>query len=128
MSTVSQRALERAADAAVLGGSTARAVARVRTAIDHVDAQAQPARAALLYERLARLLSESGETEASLAVPRAPVTRIPAQPSPERAQVSGRRDLENELGDLTGGRRANERGALRSGAFVDNHGPAWARY
>ncbi|MGH9280780.1 MAG: helix-turn-helix transcriptional regulator [Acidimicrobiales bacterium] len=81
--------LQRAADTALLAGPAARATAlvRVRDALDHLDADTDPARAALVRERLARLLSESGEAEASLAASRAAVDLMPTQPSAERAQV-----------------------------------------
>ncbi|MFP5319499.1 MAG: helix-turn-helix transcriptional regulator [Acidimicrobiia bacterium] len=81
--------LQRAADAAVLAGATARATTLVGGALDELDVGTEPARAALLHERLARLLSERGETEASLAASRLAVSLMPDEPCAERAQVIG---------------------------------------
>ena len=79
--------LQRAADAAVLAGETKRAIALVRGALDELAASPQPARAAALHERLARLLWRSGDGEASLEASREAVALMPAEPSAERAQI-----------------------------------------
>ncbi len=79
--------LERSADAAVLVGANKRAVALVRCALDELDATENPARAALLHWRLARVLWTNGDGEASLVAHHAAVALMPAEPSAERALI-----------------------------------------
>jgi len=79
--------LERAADAAMLAGATERAVALVGAALDCLDAGPEPARGAILCERLSRLLWTSGDGEGSLAASRKAVALMPAERSAERARI-----------------------------------------
>jgi DNA-binding CsgD family transcriptional regulator len=79
--------LERSADAAVLAGANRRAVALVRLALDELDANQDPARAAMLHWRLARVLWTNGDGDASLVAHHAAVALMPAEPSAERALI-----------------------------------------
>jgi DNA-binding CsgD family transcriptional regulator/tetratricopeptide (TPR) repeat protein len=76
-----------AAELASQTGAAPRAVELVRRAIE-LAGESDPLRAALLHERLARYLHESGRTEAALAACERVVELVPAEPpSPERAQA-----------------------------------------
>jgi len=79
--------LERCADAAVLAGDSKRAVTLVRGALDELDATKEPARAALLHWRLARVLWTIGDPQASLDAHHAAVALMPAEASAERALI-----------------------------------------
>jgi DNA-binding CsgD family transcriptional regulator/tetratricopeptide (TPR) repeat protein len=76
-----------AAELAGQTGATPRAVELTRRAIELVG-EGDPARAALLHERLGRHLHASGRGDAALAALERAVALVPAQPpSPERAQA-----------------------------------------
>ena len=79
--------LERCADAAVLAGADKRAVVLLRWALDELDASEDPARAALLQWRLARVLWTNGDPQASLDAHHAAVALMPAEASVERALI-----------------------------------------
>ena len=79
--------LERCADAATLAGQTKRAIALVRSALGDVDAASDPARAALLHWRLARLLWNSSDGTGALSAHHQAVALMPTAPSPERAMI-----------------------------------------
>ena len=74
--------------AAYLAGDDLRGVAHRREAVRAVDAKADPRRAGLLMEQLARSLYVTGEIAGSLDSYRAAVATIPPEPpSSERARV-----------------------------------------
>jgi DNA-binding CsgD family transcriptional regulator len=79
--------LKHASDAAGLAGDHARASALVRAALAEVDEAADPANAGVLYERLGRHLSQTGQPGALDAYQTA-VRLVPAEPpSAYRARV-----------------------------------------
>ena len=82
-------------------GEGSRAVALLREALVHVDADADPLRAAGLYERVGNFLRVGGEAEESFAAFDRAVELLPAHPSVERARVlQTRAGVEMLLGDL----------------------------
>jgi DNA-binding CsgD family transcriptional regulator len=85
-------ALERAAEAAVLAGQYERAVALGREALASVDADAEPARAGHLLERLRWFLWEAGDRAGARAAVDAALSLIPEDPpSAARARALGQR-------------------------------------
>ena len=79
--------LRHAAAAANHAGETARSVALVQQAIAEVDAEAEPPRAAFLYERLGHYLRLAGETEPSFQAYHRAMALLPAGESVERARL-----------------------------------------
>ncbi len=80
--------LARTAELADLTGDGHRAAELVRQALDLVDADEDPVRVALLYERLGAYLLPTGARSEGLAACRRAVDLVPTDPpSPERAQV-----------------------------------------
>jgi DNA-binding CsgD family transcriptional regulator/tetratricopeptide (TPR) repeat protein len=80
--------LERAADAAWLGGDLRRAVALRREAVAGFDQASDPVRAGILLERLARSLWSSGDSAAALVAAEGAVAIMPSQPpTAERARI-----------------------------------------
>jgi DNA-binding NarL/FixJ family response regulator len=78
----------RAGVAAYLAGDYRRAAAHRQDAVDGVDPVADPRRAGMLREQLARALYVIGDISGSLDEYRAAVATIPAQPpTPERARA-----------------------------------------
>jgi DNA-binding CsgD family transcriptional regulator/tetratricopeptide (TPR) repeat protein len=78
--------LRRAAEAAHIGGDSARAAALARRALAQIDADAEPATAALIEERIGLYLFLAGQVPEALASYRSAVARLPAdEPTPERA-------------------------------------------
>src|SRR6516164_9398722 len=78
--------LQRAAQAADLAGADTRAVALIGQALTETDAAAEPLRAGVLLERLARYQWGSGDAPAARAAMEQAVAIIPAEPpSAERA-------------------------------------------
>ena len=80
---------QRAAEAALLAGDTKRAIVLLRSELEDLDPAAEPVRAALLHERLARLLESSGRGEEALAANRAAVALMPDEASAARARILG---------------------------------------
>jgi ATP/maltotriose-dependent transcriptional regulator MalT len=81
--------LVRAADAHWGDGSHFRQEALLKAALSEVDAQAEPRRAALLLERLARAQRNLNRTEEALATARQGLADLDDEPSPERAALLG---------------------------------------
>ena len=80
--------LARTAELADLTGDGHRAAMLVRRALDLVDAEEDPVRAALLHERLGAYLLPTGARSEGLAACRAAVELVPTEPPTwERAQV-----------------------------------------
>jgi DNA-binding CsgD family transcriptional regulator/tetratricopeptide (TPR) repeat protein len=79
---------QHAAQAAFLVGDHERAIALVRDGLSAADLAADPQRAAVLHERMALYLLNSGRPESqTLAAVRSLVDRMPDEPTPARAQV-----------------------------------------
>ena len=82
-------------------GEGSRAVALLREALLHVDAEADPLRAAGLHERVGNFLRVAGDATASFAAFDRAVALLPSYPSVERARVlQTRAGVEMLLGDL----------------------------
>ena len=79
--------LRHAALAAAYAGEAARSLALARSAIDAVDAEADPLRAAFLHERLGHYLRWAGETEEGFAAYARAMELLPDGESPERARL-----------------------------------------
>ncbi len=79
--------LRHAATAASQSGQTARSVALVRKALDGVDPQADPLRAAYLFERLGHYLRGAGETEAGFEAYHRAMGLLPEGDSVQRARL-----------------------------------------
>ena len=80
--------LSRAAQAAFFGGDARRNVTLCREAVAALDPLVDPARAALLLERLGRALWNYGDSEGALAAYEEAVALMPADPpTAERARV-----------------------------------------
>ncbi len=78
----------RAAEAANLAGDCGRAAALVRGAIAQLDAEADPVRAGVLWQRLGRFLWAAGDGEAAFDAYEQAERLVPAEPpSTERARV-----------------------------------------
>jgi DNA-binding CsgD family transcriptional regulator len=78
----------RAAEAANLAGDSGRAAALVRTAIAQLDAEADPVRAGILWQRLGRFLWAAGDGEAAFRAYEQAERLVPAEPpSTARARV-----------------------------------------
>jgi DNA-binding CsgD family transcriptional regulator/tetratricopeptide (TPR) repeat protein len=77
----------RAARAAEASDDRRHAAALRRQAIDAVDTEEEPVRAAILIEELARALYRTGETDASLRSYEQAVAMLPDSPTAERARV-----------------------------------------
>jgi DNA-binding CsgD family transcriptional regulator/tetratricopeptide (TPR) repeat protein len=92
--------LRRAATCAGARGEASRAVALIREALEHVDPQVEPVRAAALYERLGNFLRAAGAGDQSFAAFDRALELLPPGPSPERARVLETRSrVEMLLGD-----------------------------
>jgi DNA-binding CsgD family transcriptional regulator/tetratricopeptide (TPR) repeat protein len=88
--------LRRAAEAAYLGGDSDHAAALAREAIAGTDPAADPLLAGVLHDRLARFVWDTQDQDEALAIQRAAVELVPAEPpSPARAQ--GRAGLGGQL-------------------------------
>jgi len=82
-------------------GAASRSVALIREALAAVDAEAQPLRAARLYERLGHYLRQAGSGRESFAAFDRAVELLPPGPSVERARVlEERARVEMLLGNL----------------------------
>ncbi|HEX4717246.1 MAG TPA: AAA family ATPase [Thermoleophilaceae bacterium] len=81
--------LVRAADAHWNDGSHFRQEALLKAALSEVDAPAEPRRAAVLLERLARAQRNLNHTDESLATARHGLADLGDDPSPERATLLG---------------------------------------
>jgi ATP/maltotriose-dependent transcriptional regulator MalT len=81
--------LMRASDAHWGGGDHIRQEALLKAALGQVDAQAEPRRAAVLLERLARAQRNLNRTDESLATARRGLAGLDEEPSPERAALLG---------------------------------------
>jgi ATP/maltotriose-dependent transcriptional regulator MalT len=93
--------LRLAAMCASARGEASRAVALVRQALAALDAGAEPARAALLYQRLGHYLRQSGSARDSFAAFDRAVALLPGGPSVERAKVLEQRaGVEMLMGDF----------------------------
>jgi DNA-binding CsgD family transcriptional regulator/tetratricopeptide (TPR) repeat protein len=79
--------LRYAAAAAANAGEAARSLALSRKAIAEVDAQADPMRAAFLYERLGHYSRWAGETEDGFAAYQQAMELVPDGDSPQRARL-----------------------------------------
>ena len=78
----------RAAEAANLAGDSGRAAALVRGALSRLDAEADPVRAGVLWQRLGRFLWAAGDGEAAFEAYEQAERLVPAEPpSTERARV-----------------------------------------
>jgi DNA-binding CsgD family transcriptional regulator len=78
----------RAAEAANLAGDSGRAAALVRGAIAELDAEADPVRAGVLWQRLGRFLWAAGDGEAAFRAYEQAERLVPAEPpSTARARV-----------------------------------------
>jgi DNA-binding CsgD family transcriptional regulator/tetratricopeptide (TPR) repeat protein len=78
----------RAAEAANLAGDCGRAVALVRGALAQLDAEADPVRAGVLWQRLGRFLWTAGDGEAAFGAYEQAERLVPAKPpSTARARV-----------------------------------------
>jgi DNA-binding CsgD family transcriptional regulator len=78
----------RAAEAANLAGESGRAAALVRAAIAELDAEADPVRAGVLWQRLGRFLWAAGDGEAAFRAYEQAERLVPAEPpSTARARV-----------------------------------------
>jgi tetratricopeptide (TPR) repeat protein len=82
--------LERAAEAAFRADKSDRAIALLRTALEELDAEAEPLRAGVLTSRLANILRQSGEQGAFAVYQEAVALTPPDPPTPERAEVLAR--------------------------------------
>ena len=79
--------VRRAGEAAHLGDEPERAVALARHALELVDANAEPAVAGSLHERLARYLVARGDSQSALAEYRTAAGLLPDEPTAERASI-----------------------------------------
>ena len=79
--------LRHAAAAAANAGEAARSLALARKAIAEVDPQADPMRAAFLYERLGHYSRWAGETEDGFAAYQQAMELVPDGDSPQRARL-----------------------------------------
>ena len=79
--------LRHAAAAAAYTGQSARSLALARSAIDAVDADADPLRAAFLHERLGNYMRWAGETEEGFAAYARAMELLPDGESPQRARL-----------------------------------------
>lgn len=79
--------LRHAAAAAANAGEAARSLALARKAIAEVDPQADPMRAAFLYERLGHYSRWAGETEDGFAAYQQAMELVPEGDSPQRARL-----------------------------------------
>jgi DNA-binding CsgD family transcriptional regulator/tetratricopeptide (TPR) repeat protein len=79
--------LRHAAAAAANAGEAARSLALTRKAIAEVDPQADPMRAAFLYERLGHYSRWAGETEDGFAAYQRAMELVPDGDSPQRARL-----------------------------------------
>ncbi|HET8950295.1 MAG TPA: AAA family ATPase [Solirubrobacteraceae bacterium] len=79
--------LRHAAAAAANAGEAARSLALSRKAIAEIDAQADPLRAAFLYERLGHYLRWAGETEEGFAAYMQAMELLPDGDSAQRARL-----------------------------------------
>ena len=94
--------LQHAAVCAAARNETTRAVALVRKALDEIDCDAEPTRAALLYQRLGNYLRQSGNGNESFAAFDRAVALLPPGATAERAQVlEERAKVEMLLGDFS---------------------------
>jgi DNA-binding CsgD family transcriptional regulator/tetratricopeptide (TPR) repeat protein len=69
-----------AAEAAIYHGETARGLALAQGAVDHIDAHAQPARAAMATARLARFWKLNGDSGRAIEIGFRAVRLVPADP------------------------------------------------
>ena len=72
--------LQRAAEAAMLAGAPARAIALAREGIERIDPALEAVRAGLLHERLGNYLSLVGDTDQAMSAFKEAVRLIPARP------------------------------------------------
>jgi DNA-binding CsgD family transcriptional regulator len=79
--------LERAAEAASMAGDNTRAQALARQILAQIDPAAEPARAALRWERLGRFCWLTGDQGASWHAYEQALRTVPAEPSAARAKV-----------------------------------------
>jgi DNA-binding CsgD family transcriptional regulator/tetratricopeptide (TPR) repeat protein len=79
--------LTKTADAAGFAGRTQRALVLLTTALEELDPNDGPVRAALLHMRLGGLRWIAGDEPACLAALEEAVRILPAEPSPEQARV-----------------------------------------
>lgn len=92
--------LRRAATCAGARGEASRAVALIREALEHVDPERDPLRAAALHERLGNFLRAAGASSESFAAFDRAVALLPPGTSAERARVlETRARVEMLLGD-----------------------------
>jgi DNA-binding CsgD family transcriptional regulator/tetratricopeptide (TPR) repeat protein len=94
--------LQHAAVCAAARNETTRAIAFVRKALEEIDRDAEPTRAAFLYQRLGNYLRQSGNGTESFAAFDSAVDLLPPGPSKERAQVlEARAKVEMLLGGFS---------------------------
>jgi DNA-binding CsgD family transcriptional regulator len=79
--------MERAAEAASMAGDNTRAQALARQILAQIDPAAEPARAALRWERLGRFCWLTGDQGASWHAYEQALRTVPAEPSAARAKV-----------------------------------------
>jgi len=79
--------MERTAEAASMAGDNARAQALARQILAQIDPAAEPARAALRWERLGRFCWLTGDQAASWHAYEQAIRTVPAEPSAARAKV-----------------------------------------
>ena len=79
--------MERTAEAASMAGDNTRAQELARQILDRIDPAAEPARAALRWERLGRFCWLTGDQSASWHAYEQALRTVPAEPSAARARV-----------------------------------------
>ena len=114
--------LRHAATAASQSGQTARSVALVRKALEAVDAEADPLRAAFLLERLGHYLRGAGETEEAFDAYDRAMALLPEGDSVQRARLLEYKSRGLMLsGPLRRGRRAGGRRRCGWPSDFDEH-------
>jgi ATP/maltotriose-dependent transcriptional regulator MalT len=114
--------LRLAATSASVRGLATRAVALAREALAAIDERAEPARAALLHQRLGQFLRQAGHGREGLASFDSAVALLPPGPSEDRARVlEERARVEMLLGEF-------ERACATVTQAIDEAGAAGAAY